>query len=366
MPSNITGAETEGQKWAILQAWVKQACVNAGIAITGLTDPLLSDINGGESEGIKWAKLQRWIKLLAENVSGGGGGGSGGPTVYTVTYTANDQSVDVAVGRNSVIVVRNPDNCTGVSWQPTGTREVGDIFTAVDASSPTTISTKVWNGAGWDRMDLAEGQLSNFPVSVGSVGGVVTISAAESAYSQNFLVTVTEPITSIVILGLSYGSHPIITFVQDATGGHSVAIPANWHPAGGVAPVIDTRPNAATVVDLSQSDFMFSYVNARPVAHRVQPVLVTGTRDLAAADGDRYLYTTTGSAVSLTVRANTLPLDAEIDLFQAGAGRITIVPGAGVTIVSKGGNLKLSAQGSAATLKHITANTWHLVGDLSA
>ena len=365
MPSNITGAETEGQKWAILQAWVKQACVNAGIAITGLTDPLLSDINGGESEGIKLAKLQRWIRLLAENVTGGGGG-SGGPTVYTVTYTANDQSVDVAVGRNSVIVINNPDNYTGVSWQPTGTREVGDIFTAVDASSPLTINTQVWNGLGWDRLAIPEGQLQNYPVSINSVAGVVTVPRDGIALSQNFLINVTEPITSILTPFLGFGSHPIFTFVQDATGGHSVSIPANWHPVGGVAPVIDTRPNAATVVDLSQSDFMFHYVNARSVAHRVQPVLVTGTRDLAAADGDRYLYTTTGSAVSLTVQANTLPLDAEIDLFQAGAGQITLVAGSGVTIVSKGGNLKLSAQGSAATLKHITANVWHLVGDLSA
>lgn len=364
MPSDINASDTEGTKWVKLQAWVKQACINAGIAVTGLTDPLLSDINGGESEGIKWAKLQRWIKLLAENVSGGGG--SGGPTVYTVTYTENDQSVDVEVGRNSVVVINNPDNYTGCSWNPTGTREVGDVFTSCDISSPTTISTQVWSGTGWNGLDIPEGQLSNFPVSINSVAGAVTIPASDGAYSHNFLINVTEPITSIVIYGLRLGSHPIITFLQDSTGGHSVAIPADWHPVGGVAQVIDTRPNAATVVDLSQSEMMFKYYNVRPVQHRVLPVLVTGSRDLAAADGDRYLYTTTGSAVSLTVQKDTIPLDAEIDLFQAGAGQITIVQGADVTIVSKGGNKKLSAQGSAATLKHITSNVWHLVGDLSA
>lgn len=53
-------------------------------------------------------------------------------------------------------------------------------------------------------------------------------------------------------------------------------------------------------------------------------------------------------------------------MFQAGAGQVSFVAGTDVTIISKGSNKKLSAQGSAATLKHVTANTWHLVGDLTA
>lgn len=72
---NLTGFESEGTKWQVLQAWVKLAVINAGISIP-MSDPLLTDINLGDTEGTKWAKLQRWMTLLAQNISGGGGGGT--------------------------------------------------------------------------------------------------------------------------------------------------------------------------------------------------------------------------------------------------------------------------------------------------
>jgi len=72
---NLTGFESEGTKWQVLQAWIRLAVVNAGISIP-MSDPLLSDINLGDSEGTKWAKLQRWFALLANNISSGGGGGT--------------------------------------------------------------------------------------------------------------------------------------------------------------------------------------------------------------------------------------------------------------------------------------------------
>lgn len=364
MPSNINGSETEGQKWATLQAWVKQACINAGIAITGLTDPLLSDINGGESEGIKWAKLQRWIRLLAENVSGGGGGS--GPTVYTVTYTEDNQHIDVEVGRNSIVVIKNPDFRPGTSWSPTGTRQDGDIVVAYEQYSPFSVYTQVWTGSEWAAGQIPGGQIINPPLNGTLTSGVVSVYPGMSLVTSNITVNVTEPITDIVIYEAKLGNPLVFSFVQDSTG-HSVTLPATWKTADGVPPVIDTRPNAITIVDLVQISFGGDYeVSVRTPQHRVQPVLVTTTRDIALADADRYLYTDTGSAVSLTVQADTLPLDSEIDLFQAGAGQITIVQGAGVSIISKGGNKKLAAQGSAATLKHVTANVWHLVGDLSS
>ena len=70
MLTDIQPGDYVGVKWAKLQAWVRQACVNAGVAIpTG--DAYLTDITGGETEGLKWAKLGRWVQLLAEGVGGG-------------------------------------------------------------------------------------------------------------------------------------------------------------------------------------------------------------------------------------------------------------------------------------------------------
>ena len=54
-----------------------------------------------------------------------------------------------------------------------------------------------------------------------------------------------------------------------------------------------------------------------------------------------------------------------IDLAQIGAGQVTVAPGSGVTINSTPG-LKISAQYGGATLTQTAANTWLLVGALSA
>lgn len=75
------------------------------------------------------------------------------------------------------------------------------------------------------------------------------------------------------------------------------------------------------------------------------------------------------SANNLTVPPNSttaFPIGTRIDVLQTGAGQTTIVAGSGVTINSKGGNLKLTGQWSAATLVKRATNIWVLFGDLSA
>lgn len=58
---------------------------------------------------------------------------------------------------------------------------------------------------------------------------------------------------------------------------------------------------------------------------------------------------------------------ASVIVVQKGAGKITFAAGAGVTILSKNGNLSISAQYVAVSLiQSSTTDTWYLVGDLSA
>ncbi len=71
---DVTTHESSGTYWAVLQRWVKQACINASISIP-MSDPLLRDLTTYDSEGTRFAVLQRWLTLLADNLSGGGGGG---------------------------------------------------------------------------------------------------------------------------------------------------------------------------------------------------------------------------------------------------------------------------------------------------
>lgn len=93
------------------------------------------------------------------------------------------------------------------------------------------------------------------------------------------------------------------------------------------------------------------------------------TYTLALTDGGKVVEMNNASANTLTVPPNSsvaLPVGAQILVLQTGAGQTTLAAGAGVTVNSKDGNLKLSAQWCAATLIKRATDVWVAVGDLSA
>lgn len=93
----------------------------------------------------------------------------------------------------------------------------------------------------------------------------------------------------------------------------------------------------------------------------------TASYTLVLTDKDRLVEINNAGATTLTVPTDAsvnFPIGSQINILQTGAGQIT-VGGAGVTINSTPG-LKLRAQWSSATLIKRAANTWVLVGDLSA
>lgn len=96
----------------------------------------------------------------------------------------------------------------------------------------------------------------------------------------------------------------------------------------------------------------------------------TGTTyTLVLADAGKTIDLNNASSISMTVPPNSsvaFPVGTRIDLVQSGAGQVTVVAGSGVTINSKGSALKLTGQWSGATLIQRSANTWVLVGDLTA
>jgi hypothetical protein len=58
------------------------------------------------------------------------------------------------------------------------------------------------------------------------------------------------------------------------------------------------------------------------------------------------------------------PIGTVIEVEQGGAGAVTIAPGAGVTVNSRGGDLTLAGQYAVAALKKVAADSWTLTGDL--
>lgn len=137
---DLTTHESEGTDFAVLQRWIKQAVINAGISIP-MSDPLLRDLTTYDSEGTRFAVLQRWLKLLANNLSGGGGGG----TIVrsgTVNIVAGTQSYNISFGG---FFVGTPSFFTAQVQMPNSSGESLDV--TADLSTLSASGVTVWLSA---------------------------------------------------------------------------------------------------------------------------------------------------------------------------------------------------------------------------
>lgn len=95
----------------------------------------------------------------------------------------------------------------------------------------------------------------------------------------------------------------------------------------------------------------------------------TGTTyTLVLGDAGKLIDLSNAAAITLTVPTNAsvaFPLNTVIDLFQLGAGQVSVAAAVGVTIRSSGSKLKLTGQYSGATLIKKGTDEWYLVGDIS-
>jgi hypothetical protein len=91
----------------------------------------------------------------------------------------------------------------------------------------------------------------------------------------------------------------------------------------------------------------------------------TASYTLVLADADKLVEMNVATANNLTVPASVFSAGTQILLSQYGAGQTTIVAGAGVTIRSNGGKLKLNVQYSGATLIFLSGTEAYLFGDIA-
>lgn len=127
-----------------------------------------------------------------------------------------------------------------------------------------------------------------------------------------------------------------------------------------------TAPTEGQLSYLTNSN-VFQYYNGSAWVD----LIVTGTVSdksanytTAATDSGNTIRST-GSAITVTV-SNTLTVGQRIDFVQSGAGQITFAAGSGVTLNSKNGRLKTSAQYSAASVLCVASGSYVLIGDLGA
>jgi len=89
---------------------------------------------------------------------------------------------------------------------------------------------------------------------------------------------------------------------------------------------------------------------------------------LVAGDLAKWVTSSNGSAVTVTIPPSVFVAGNTINLQQTGAGQVTFAQGAGVTITSTGATAsapKLRAQYSACTIICTASNQFTIVGDLA-
>jgi hypothetical protein len=90
---------------------------------------------------------------------------------------------------------------------------------------------------------------------------------------------------------------------------------------------------------------------------------------LSLSDAGRTIDAESSSSITATIPLNSsVPflVGTQIAFIQTGAGQLVFVPASGVTLLSKNNNTKVAARYSPATLIQKSANTWVLIGDLTA
>jgi hypothetical protein len=107
---------------------------------------------------------------------------------------------------------------------------------------------------------------------------------------------------------------------------------------------------------------------ARAAIHGV-PAEFSGTAYVTAlADAFGYRRLNNANPITMTIapQADVNWVDGAVMSFeQAGAGQVTVVPGAGVQIFSRTGALKTAGQYAVGQVKRIGVNQWVAIGDLT-
>jgi hypothetical protein len=220
----------------------------------------------------------------------------------------------------------------------------GSGISITDNGTDTITITNTGGGGGSVAWGSITGTLSNQTDLQTALDGKVDENAA---------------ITGATKTKITYDSKGLVTAGADLSAGDI--------PSG-----IDATKIGAGSVDNTE----FGYLNGVSSAIQTQldsktNKIITANRQtasytLVSGDADKLVEMNVGSANNLTVPASTFVAGQQILIAQYGAGQTTIVAGAGMTIRSNGGKLKLSGQYSGATLVFLSASECYLFGDITA
>jgi hypothetical protein len=95
-------------------------------------------------------------------------------------------------------------------------------------------------------------------------------------------------------------------------------------------------------------------------------VAITGNHTLALANAGKVVEVNSATTVTITVPPNSsvaFPIGTTLELYQQGAGMVTVAAGAGVTIRSLNG-VNTAQQFASASLRKRATDEWVLLGQL--
>lgn len=238
---------------------------------------------------------------------------------------------------------------------------------------------KTWtfNGSGW--------VLVTIPSAMFSAGAVAGSSLTEDSVPLNRLVD--SDAAKVVMYNVS-GVATATAITGDVSITHSGVITidsdviSNTHIANGAE--INPEKIAGTAVVLTDQAVITSYMiedgtivdgdissDAGIGRNKLAEPLTNAqaaSYTLVLSDRNKIVEMGVGTANTLTVPPDStvlFPTGTHITIIQTGAGQCTVTQGSGVTINATPGR-KLRAQWSGATLIKRAADTWVLIGDLSA
>lgn len=109
--------------------------------------------------------------------------------------------------------------------------------------------------------------------------------------------------------------------------------------------------------------------NALATAMIAIRAVTTASSTAVLADDGKLVTMSNASANTFTIPPNSsvaFGIGTQINIAQLGVGQTTIVAGAGVTLNSAGGKLKLDSQYALCTCVKFDTNEWFVVGNLKA
>ncbi|AWY09387.1 hypothetical protein vBRpoPV13_30 [Ruegeria phage vB_RpoP-V13] len=345
--------------------------------------PAVTDDDGsGYAVGSRWIDVTNDKEYVCLDASTGA-------AVWTETTGAGGGGTT----NNYLIARQEFDLAMGTTTSTSAYAAKGDIMQAENDFHFLGVNTYLASGQTVKLMVLQVTHVDNGTATITSVlydGTPVVIS---STGNYNFYITNGIAMTT--------GNRYLITFVRtDGSTTSALGIPFSGTTATDENGNLSWR-NAIrdTVLDYAVSDVVPAYVSTTPVGMRFYTVdnefltiLTTGPAGADGADGADGLSaaisiveeTTTARVASNGDLAGSVLVEMNnagaqtytvnsgltgtepVTLIQKGAGAVTVVAGASVTINSLDGNLKLAGQYASATLIPSGTDNYYLVGALIA